>query len=318
MQVLNRQIWLGIIGAGLLLVLALPVSVALLDLRFDYTLQTVTVGGAALGALAGVVGCFAVLRQQSMVGDALSHAALPGVAIAFLLAGREIGALLIGAAVSGWLGVMFVRALTSTTRIKQDTALGIVLSAWFALGIALLTYIQGRPDASQAGLDTFIFGQAASIRQPDLVLIFATGAAVALLLALLWKEFKLVTFDAAFARANGFPTRIIDLLLSTLIVAVIVLGLRLAGVILMVGLLIAPAAAARQWTNQLGQMLALAGIFGAFAGGAGALISAVDVDVPTGPMIIVVASIIVAVSIVFAPQRGVLWSRRRARVARQG
>jgi manganese/zinc/iron transport system permease protein len=318
----DRRVWglIAVLGAALLgLMLA---GQALLDIRFDYTLQIVALGGALLGALSGLLGTFAVLRQQAMMGDALSHAALPGVAVAFLLAGRDLGALLTGAAISGWLGVLFVRAVTRSTRLKQDAVMGIVLTVWFAFGIALLTYIQGRADASQAGLDHFIFGQAAGIRAADVQLIAAAGAVMLLIVAVLWKEIKLVTFDIAFAHSVGLRTRLIDLILSTLIVVVIVLGLRLVGVILMVSLLIAPAVAARQWTQRLSQMVVLSGIFGAFAGAVGAIISAVDVDIPTGPMIIVVASILAFASILFAPERGVLWtllkSRRDRRQYRAG
>ncbi|MBK8899728.1 MAG: metal ABC transporter permease [Anaerolineaceae bacterium] len=309
----DRRVWLLIGAIALIAVLFLPFSQLVLNVRYDYTLRTVAVGGSLLGIVSGVLGCFAVLRQQSLMGDALSHAALPGVAIAFLLFGRELGFLLIGAFVASWLGVQFISMVTDTTRIKQDTAMGIVLAAWFAAGIALLAYIQARPDASQAGLDTFIFGQAAAIVVNDVRLIVGVGAVALVLLALFWKEFKLITFDAEFAGANGFRVNLFSMMLSTLIVVAIVLGLQLAGVILMVGMLIAPGIAARQWTNKLTQMVILAAVFGAFAGGTGAIISAVDTDVPTGPMIIVVAFLLVVISIGFAPGRGLVWSLLRQR-----
>lgn len=309
----DRRVWLLIGLIALIAVLFLPFSQLVLNVRYDYTLRTVAVGGALLGIVSGVLGCFAVLRQQSLMGDALSHAALPGVAVAFLLFGRELGFLLIGAFVASWLGVHFIRTVTGTTRLKQDTAMGVVLTAWFAAGIALLAYIQARPDASQAGLDTFIFGQAAAIVENDVRLIAGVGMAAFVLLGLFWKEFKLITFDTEFAGANGFRVNLFSMLLSTLIVVAIVLGLQLAGVILMVGMLIAPGIAARQWTNKLTQMVILAAVFGAFAGGTGAILSAVDTDVPTGPMIIVVAFLLVVISIGFAPGRGLVWSLLRQR-----
>ena len=230
---------------------------------------------------------------------------------AFLLAGRDLGALLVGAGIGSWLALRFSAAVLSTTRIKQDAALGIVLASWFAAGIALLTYIQSIPDASQAGLDHFIFGQAAAIIESDVELISSVGAVVLLALALFWKEFKLVTFDPEFAGANGFRTGLINTLLSTLVVVAIVLGLQLAGVILMVGMLIAPAIAARQWTRKLEQMVILAGVLGGFAGGSGAVISAFDGDIPTGPTIIVVAFVLVLISILLAPDRGLVPRRWR-------
>ena len=313
----DRRVWL-IIGAIILLGLFfIPLSQALFGLRYTYTVRVVALGGAILGFISGALGCFAVLRRESLLGDALSHAALPGVAIAFLLAGRELSLLLIGAGIASWLGLRFSALLLATTRIKQDAALGIVLASWFAAGIALLAYIQSIPDASQAGLDHFIFGQAAAIVESDLRLASAVGLAVLLALRLFWKEFKLVAFDADFASANGFPTGAINTLLSTLIVVAIVLGLQLAGVILMVGILIAPGIAARQWTRSLEQMVTLAAVFGAFAGGVGAVISALDSDIPTGPMIIVVAFILVLASLAFAPERGLLWRRLRQRANRR-
>ena len=307
----DRQVWLIIAAASLLGLLFIPLSQLLFGLRLTYTVRVVALGGAVLGLLSGALGCFAVLRRESLLGDALSHAALPGVAIGFLLAGRELSWLLLGAGLASWLGLRCLAAITATTRIKQDAAMGIVLSAFFAAGIALLAYIQSIPDASQAGLDHFIFGQAAAIVESDLRLVSAVGAVVLLAVALHWKEFKLVAFDPAFAAANGFRVKLINALLSTLIVATIVLGLQLAGVILMVGMLIAPGIAARQWTRTLDQMVILAAVLGAFAGGLGAVISALDRDIPTGPMIIVVAFALVLLSITLAPGRGLIWSRLR-------
>ncbi|MEO1645240.1 MAG: metal ABC transporter permease, partial [Chloroflexota bacterium] len=147
----DRRVWLVIVSIALLGLLFVPISQIWIDVTYNYTVRTVAMGGAILGVVSGVLGCFAVLRQESLMGDALSHAALPGVAVAFLVAGRELSVLLIGAGIASWIGVQFIRSLLNTTRIKQDTAMGIVLASWFAAGIALLAYIQSRPDASQAG-----------------------------------------------------------------------------------------------------------------------------------------------------------------------
>jgi manganese/zinc/iron transport system permease protein len=304
--------WLFAVALALLCASFIPISILVFKVEYTYTLQVVALGGALLGVVSGVLGCFAVLRQESLMGDALSHAALPGVALGFLIAGRELSVLLIGAGLAAWLGILTINAIIRTTRIKQDAAMGIVLTAWFALGLMLLTYIQGRSDASQAGLDKFIFGQAAAIVQKDVELVSVVGVIALLMLAAFWKELKLMTFDHEFARANGYPVRFLDLLLNTLIVVAIVMGLQLAGVILM-----APGVAARQWTNRLGQMVVLAAVFGAFAGGAGATLSAVEVGLPTGPLIIVVASLMVFVSIMLAPGRGVIWSLWKQQQDRQ-
>jgi manganese/zinc/iron transport system permease protein len=309
-----RRLFAAVVGATVLLWFAfLPFSATVLGVRYGYTVRVVALGGALLGAISGVLGSFAVLRRQSLMGDALSHAALPGVGIAFLIAGRELGVLLIGAAAASWLGVLFIRALTSTTRIKQDTAMGIVLAAWFAAGIALLALIQDRPDAAQAGLDTFIFGQAASMVVSDVIMIGGVGTAAFVVLGLFWKELKLYTFDHEFAEANGFSARFLNLLLSTLIVVAIVLGLQLAGVILMVGMLISPGIAARQWTDRLDRMVVVAALFGALSGSIGAVLSAVRPDLPTGPMIIVTAFAVVLVSLLLAPGRGIIWTLLRRR-----
>lgn len=318
----SRRVWLTVAVMALLGLMFIPASQLLLGIRYTYTVRVVALGGAVLGMIGAVLGCFAVLRRESLMGDVLSHAALPGVALAFLLAGRELGLLLIGAGLSSWLALRFISSALHTTRIKPDAAMGIALAAWFAAGIALLTYIQAIPEASQAGLDNFIFGQAAAIIESDVILVSAVGLVVLMALLLFWKEFKLVTFDAAFASANGFRVGLINTLLSTLIVTAIVLGLQLAGVILMVGILTAPAVAARQWTHKLDQMVMLAAVFGAFSGGAGAVISALDSDMPTGPMIIVVAFALVMISLAVAPGRGLMWRgwqdrKNRRRFAQQ-
>jgi len=309
----DKRVWITIGVILLLGIIFIPYSQIAWEVQYTYTVRVVAIGGAILGVISGVLGCFAVLRHESLMGDALSHAALPGVAIAFLLVGRELSVLLVGAGIASWLGVRFISAVLNTTRIKQDTAMGIVLAAWFAAGIALLAYIQSIPDASQAGLDTFIFGQAAAIIESDIVLVSGVGVVAFIVIALFWKEFKLVTFDPEFAVANGFRVGFLNTLLSTLIVVAIVLGLQLAGVILMVGMLIAPAISARQWTHKLNQMVILSAVFGAFSGGVGAIISATERDIPTGPMIIVVAFSIVIISIAFAPGRGLIWTWLRQR-----
>jgi manganese/zinc/iron transport system permease protein len=313
----DRRVWLVIGGLVILFMLFVPLSAVAFGITYDYTLTTVAIGGAVLGTVSGVLGAFAVLRRESLLGDALSHAALPGVTIGFLLAGRDLGWLLLGAGVASWLSVIFITWVIRTTRIKQDTAMGMTLAAFFALGIVILSYIQSRADARQAGLDKFILGQAAAMVRQEVYLISGVGLAAFAGLGLFWKEFKLLAFDREFAGANGFPVRFLEALLSTLIVVAIVLGLQIAGVILMVGMLIAPAIAARQWTHHLGQMVILSGVFGAFAGAGGAILSGADADLPTGPLIIVVASALVFASICLAPGRGLVWAGWRQRHDRQ-
>jgi manganese/zinc/iron transport system permease protein len=288
-------------------------------LFFDFTLRTVALGAAVLGALAGALGCFAVLRRQSLLGDAISHAALPGIVLAFVLTGsRATPVLVLGAAVAGWVGTLAVIGIVRGARLPEDTALGIVLSVFFGAGMVLLTWVQRRPDARQAGLDTFLFGQAATVLPGDVALVAGVGGVAILLLVLFWKEFKLLTFDVDYARALGLPVRRVDLLLTGLLVVAIVLGLQMVGVVLMSALVVAPAAAARQWTDSLRVMVVLAGGLGALAGVTGAALSATARGVPTGPTIVLVASALVVFSLLAAPGRGLVAEAVRSARVRRG
>ncbi len=279
------------------------------NLLFDYTLRTVALGTAAIGLVSGTLGAFALLRRQSLLGDAMSHAALPGVVGAFLLTRSKAPiVLIIGAMIVGWLGTLVVMAIVRNSRIKQDSALGLVLSVFFGFGLMLLTYTQRLPDARQSGLDTFLFGQAATMLQRDVITIFSIGGIALLLMVIFWKEFKLLTFDADFAATLGFPVRLLDILLTTLFVIAIVVGLQAVGVVLMSAMVVAPAAAARQWTDRLGVMVVLAGLFGAFGGLMGAVVSSVGRGLSTGPVVVLCVSAIVLVSLFFAPNRGLTWN----------
>lgn len=294
---------------------------ALVDILYalvtDYTLRTVALGSAILGLVSGALGTYAVLRGQSLIGDAISHAALPGIALAFLLTGSRVTlVLLLGALAAGWLATLAVMVVTQTSRITFDSALGLVLSVFFGVGLMLLTYIQQTAGAQQAGLDTFLFGQAATLVTEDVWTMAGLGAIALLGMALCWKEFKLLSFDPAFARSLGLPIRMLDTLLMTLMVLAIVIGLQTVGVVLMSAMLVAPAAAARQWTDRLGMMVLLSMVFGVAAGVSGALISSLVANLPTGPTIVLCVSAIVAVSLMLAPQRGLLWRLLRDRRTR--
>lgn len=277
-------------------------------LLFDYTIRTVALGAAVLGIASGALGTFAVLRRQSLLGDAISHAALPGVVLAFMLTGSKAPLVLMaGAAVAGILGALFMLVITRFTRLKEDSALGLVLSVFFGLGLMLLVVLQRSPTANQAGLNSFLFGQAATLLVRDVVAMTAVGGFSLLVLALFWKEFKLLTFDQAFQASLGFPTTLLNVLLTVLLVFAIVIGLQAVGVVLMSAMVVAPAAAARQWTNSLSVMVVLAALFGAFSGASGAVISSIETGLSTGPVIVLVMSGLVLVSFLFAPGRGLLW-----------
>jgi manganese/zinc/iron transport system permease protein len=288
----------------------------MLDLLYqlvtDYTIRTVALGAAVLGIVSGALGCYAVLRRQALLGDAMSHAALPGIALAFLLTGvRELPVLLLGAAIAGWVATLVMIAIVNSTRIKEDSALGMVLAVFFGFGLMLLAFAQKQPTAAQAGLDTFLFGQAAALVERDVWTMALIGAVALGLMLLFWKEFKLLSFDPDYGATIGLPIRLLDIGLTSLIVVAIVVGLQTVGVVLMSAMLVAPAAAARQWTDRLGLMVLLAGVFGALAGVIGAVISATARGLSTGPTIVLTVSTIVVVSLLFAPNRGLIWSRLR-------
>ncbi len=278
----------------------------------DYTLQLVMLGTACLGALAGGVGVFAVLRKQSLLGDVISHAAFPGIALAFLFSlSRNPLILLSGGACAGLLGALCVTIITRYSRLKYDTALGIVLSVFFGAGLVLLTHIQKSAVSNQAVLNKFLFGNAATLLFDDIVLIVGVAAVCFVALMLFWKELSVVAFDESYAQVMGYTVMRWDIFLSLLLVLVIVVGLQTVGVVLMSSLLLAPAAAARQWTNSLPKMIGIASLFGACASVAGTIISTMFDHVPTGPVIVVVITLIVLASLIAAPERGLLWNRHR-------
>lgn len=276
--------------------------------HLDYTLVIVAIGAALLGTVSGALGTYAVLRRQSLLGDAISHAALPGIAIAFLLTGSKTPLILVlGAAIAGWLGTLLILSVVRLTRIKYDSALAIILSTFFGFGLVLHTLIQRTGNANQAGLDTFLFGQAATMLKSDVLTIGILGGIAIAIMLVFWKELKLLVFDEGFAASLGFPTRVLDILLTSLLVIAIVLGLQAVGAVLMSAMLVAPAVAARQWTDKLSVMVFLAACFGALAGVSGTIISSSASRIPTGPTIVLCATVVVGFSILFALNRGILW-----------
>ena len=274
----------------------------------NYTLIIVILGTLLLGIISGALGCFAVLRKQSLLGDAISHAALPGICLAFLVTSdKHPLVLVIGAMIAGWLGAVILSIVTEHTTLKKDAVLGIILSVFFGFGLVLLTFIQRMAMAQKSGLNQYLFGSASTLLQEDLWVMGFLGSIVMILLALFWKEFKLVSFDPAYASSLGYYVKTIDMLITMLIVVAIVIGLQTVGVVLMSALIIAPAVAARQWTDRLGIMVLIAAGFGGISGVIGSLLSSAIFKMPTGPVIVVVMSIIVILSLFFSPLRGLVW-----------
>jgi manganese/zinc/iron transport system permease protein len=274
----------------------------------EYNTQIVLAGTSLMGVCAGLVGSFAVLRRRALIGDTLAHAALPGLCLAFLIVGhRSLPAMLFGALLSGLVGVLIITALRYGTRIKEDAAMGIVLSVFYGAGIALSRYIQNQSTAgSKAGLESYILGKPAGMILQDLFLIGGTTLACLLLIVLLYKEFKVVLFDSQFASVQGWPALRLDLLLMAMIAVAVVIGLPAVGVVMMAALLIIPAATARLWTERLALMLVISALFGATIGGAGTLLSARFAGLPTGPVIVLLGSGLFGVSLLFAPRSGFL------------
>ena len=278
----------------------------------SYTTQMVLLGTALLGLASGIAGTFAVLRKESLIGDGLSHAALPGVVIAFLLTGiKDIEVLITGAALSSITAAWLITITVENSKIKFDGALATILSAFFGLGMVLLTYLQSLNNAGQAGLSKFIFGQAATILARDVYITSAAALIIIVLTALFWKELKLISFDVEYAKTLQIPVTFTLILYRSLLIMTIIIGIQSVGAILISSLLIAPAVGARQWTNKLGTMCILAGFFGMVSAIGGTIWSTSVQKLPTGPAIIVILSIIVLLSLIFAPNRGILWQYRK-------
>ena len=278
----------------------------------SYTTQMVLLGTALLGLASGIAGTFAVLRKESLIGDGLSHAALPGVVIAFLLIGiKDIEVLITGAAISSITAAWLITITVENSKIKFDGALATILSAFFGLGMVLLTYLQSLNNAGQAGLSKFIFGQAATILARDVYITSAAALIIIVLTALFWKELKLISFDVEYAKTLQIPVTFTLILYRALLIMTIIIGIQSVGAILISSLLIAPAVGARQWTNKLGTMCILAGFFGMVSAIGGTIWSTTVQKLPTGPAIIVILSVIVLLSLIFAPNRGILWQYRK-------
>lgn len=294
----------------------------------DYNTRVVIVGTMLLGMAAGVIGTFMLLRKRSLMGDAVSHATLPGIAIAFIVMvrmggnGKSLPGLLLGALLAGMIGMLVVLMIRYTTRLKEDAALGIVLSVFFGLGIALLGLIQKMPDGSAAGLERFIYGQTASMLRSDAKLFALSAAVVTAISILLFKEFAVLCFDQEYAASQGWPVVFLDTIMMALVVTITVIGLQAVGMILVIALLIIPSAAARFWTEHLLRLVIGAALIGAVSGLVGACLSALFARLPAGAIIVLVASLIFGFSMCFGTARGIFFRllehiRLEATVARQ-
>lgn len=290
----------------------------------DYNTRIVIFGTTLLGCAGGLVGSFTLLRKRALMGDALSHATLPGIALAFIIAtklgmdGKSLGVLLCGATLTGLLGIALILLIRNLTRLKEDTALCAVLSVFFGAGVALLGIVQQFQEGHAAGLESFIYGKTASMGIADTQLIAGAAAICIVTCLALFKELKLLCFDDIFASSRGFPVTILDITLMALVVIVTIVGLQAVGLILMIALLVIPAAAARFWTESLWKMFVTSGSLGALGGCVGSGLSALFSKLPSGAMIVLVCTAFFVISLVFGSSRGLLaryqrrWSLNRS------
>ncbi len=274
----------------------------------------VTAGTVLLSISSALVGTFTFLKKKSLIGDAVAHSVLPGICLAFIISGNKDPLwIIIGAFISGWISILSIDFITNNSRIKEDTAIGLVLSVFFGFGIMLLVAIQHSGNPNQSGLNNFLFGNAASLIGKDLITFSALSLLLVFIVLIFYKEFKLMTFDRQYARTIGLPLKRMEFILSTLTVLAIVAGIQAIGVVLMAAMLITPAAAAKFWTDRLIYMLLLAAVFAALSSFAGSLISFTAPAMPTGPWIVVVISLIAMLSFFIAPGKGIInkWWRKR-------
>lgn len=283
-----------------------------LSLQLGYNATLVAIGATLLGVSAGVTGTFLFLRKRALVSDAISHATLPGVCLAFMVLvafggdGRNLIGLLAGSAISAWIGLLCMNWLTRRTRLAEDAAIGAVLSVFFGFGIVLLTVIQTMGVGRQVGLEGFLLGSTAGMLWADALIIATGGAATLVLVMIIRRPMTMVAFDPEYAAARGLPVHRIDLAMMGLVMAVTVVGLKIVGLILIVALLIIPPVTARFWTDRSDRVVLLAGVAGGLAGYLGAALSASAPNLPTGPIIVLVSFGFFALSLLFAPVRGVL------------
>ncbi|MEK4247752.1 metal ABC transporter permease [Psychrobacillus sp. FSL K6-2684] len=274
----------------------------------------VLTGAILLGVAAGLNGTFAFLQKQSLVGDAAAHAALPGIALAYLIfEKKDLPILMIGAAITAALSVYMIQWIVNHSKLKADAAIGLILSVFFGIGIVLITIVNQSGTGNQSGLNDFIFGKAATMAKSDLIWLSGSAILIILMCLLFFKEWKLMIFDPIFAKGIGLPVERLRTLLTALTVLTIVTGIQAVGVILMAAMLIIPAAAARFWSSHLGIILVTSAFFGALSGALGTMISSLRTGLSTGPIIVLVAAALFLISYFLAPTRGLLSKIRKKR-----
>lgn len=275
---------------------------------FQYDFLVTTLAGAVLvGGLCGLLGVFMVLRRLSLMGDAIGHATLPGIGLAFLAVGHKaLGPILAGAAATGVLAALAVGFITRNSRTRPDAALGIVLASFFGLGAVIFSVLQNSPSGAQSGLSDFLFGNAAAITAGEVGLLGGLLVIVLGAIAALYRPLLLSTFDPTAATVMGMPVRALHYGLMTSVALTIVGSIQAVGVVLVAGLLIIPAATARLLTRHLHTSLILAGLLGALSGALGAWLSFLFTGFSSGPSMVIVAAGLYLLALTFAPRRGLV------------
>ncbi len=280
----------------------------------DPNVRFVVIGMILLSISSASVGTFAFLQKRALTGDTIAHSVLPGICLAFIMFDtRNLWVLLGGAFVTGWLSILAVDYITAKSKLKPDTAIGLILSVFFGVGIVLLTYIQQTGNAAQSGLNNFLFGKAAAMQPEDIITMGIVSVVITIVVLIGYRSFMVLSFDAAFAQSSGLPVKLLQLTLTTITVIAVAAGIQAVGVVLMAAMLITPAAAAKYWTNSLRVMLLLAVLFAIIGSIVGVYVSYSNNKMPTGPWIVTMISAIALSSIILAPKKGVAWKWIRRR-----
>ena len=275
----------------------------------QYSFIVVAIGTMLLAMATGIVGTISILKGQSLIGDAVGHASLPGIILAFMISGRKSSLILmLGAIVAGIVAFLLIQIISEGSKIEADTAMAVILSAMFGMGMVLKSYIQGNlkyQGASQSGLASYIFGQAAYILREDVYIILTVSIISLALFILFYKEIKVYVFDMVYAYTIGINSRLTSLLIMIITMILIAAGLKAVGAILISSMLITPAVTGLQWSNSYEKVLVIAAVTGAVSAFLGTFISSAVKGFSTGPSIILIMSVIALFSVLFAP-RGIV------------
>lgn len=287
----------------------------------QYSFIVVAIGTMLLAMATGIVGTISILKGQSLIGDAVGHASLPGIILAFMISGRKSAVILmLGAIVAGIVAFMLIQIISEGSKIEADTAMAVILSAMFGMGMVLKSYIQGNSKyqgASQSGLASYIFGQAAYILREDVYIILAVSIISLALFILFYKEIKVYVFDMVYAYTIGINSRLTSLLIMIITMILIAAGLKAVGAILISSMLITPAVTGLQWSNSYEKVLVIAAVTGAVSAFLGTFISSAVKGFSTGSSIILIMSVIALFSVLFAP-RGIVRMLLNIRKMRAG